>query len=145
MNREKCLAYYWKNRERNLAQMRLWYRQHRNPERLAKARVKTVQWRLNNPVRARILQRVFTCKRRALLRQVPGVFGELDVKRLWWFQKGRCQYCKACLIKYQVDHIIPLIRGGTNYPQNLCLACVSCNASKGAKTAEEFYALRRIG
>ncbi len=32
-----------------------------------------------------------------------------------------------------VDHIIPESDGGRTIPENLCLACFSCNVYKGAK------------
>lgn len=32
-----------------------------------------------------------------------------------------------------IDHIIPRSRGGQNDPRNLCVSCLSCNASMKAK------------
>lgn len=48
-----------------------------------------------------------------------------------------CQYCGdgndlTC------DHIVPLVRGGTNDPENLVTACRSCNSSKGDKLLTEW-------
>jgi hypothetical protein len=40
-----------------------------------------------------------------------------------------------------VDHVVAISRGGADTPDNLCLACLECNLSKHAETAEEF--LRR--
>ena len=39
---------------------------------------------------------------------------------------------------YHVDHVIPLILGGSNGPENLVIACPRCNLSKGAKMPHEF-------
>lgn len=67
---------------------------------------------------------------------------ERDIERLWWFQSGLCYYCRQPLEQgYHVDHMDPLSRGGSNGPENLCLACGSCNDSKHAKTAGEFFSL----
>jgi hypothetical protein len=33
---------------------------------------------------------------------------------------------------FEVEHIIPLVRGGTNADANLALSCRSCNIRKGA-------------
>jgi 5-methylcytosine-specific restriction endonuclease McrA len=34
---------------------------------------------------------------------------------------------------YDIDHIKPLSKGGTNHPKNLQLTCPSCNGSKKDK------------
>jgi 5-methylcytosine-specific restriction endonuclease McrA len=47
-----------------------------------------------------------------------------------------CVYCD--LQATTRDHKIPLIRGGTNFIENIVPACFSCNSSKGAKTDGEF-------
>ena len=57
---------------------------------------------------------------------------------------GRCEYCLApqvvISIRHEVEHIIPLCRGGNHLPENLALACCACNGYKGAAT-ENFDAL----
>jgi hypothetical protein len=37
-----------------------------------------------------------------------------------------------------IDHIIPESAGGLTVPENLCLACFSCNVLKGAKQTWEY-------
>jgi 5-methylcytosine-specific restriction endonuclease McrA len=49
-----------------------------------------------------------------------------------------CAYCKAKQVPLQIEHIVPLARGGSNRVFNLTLACESCNRAKGAQTAREF-------
>jgi len=46
-----------------------------------------------------------------------------------------CQYCSARppLIPIEVDHIIPVSKGGLNDMDNLITACFDCNRGKGAK------------
>ncbi|QTA77866.1 HNH endonuclease domain-containing protein [Desulfonema limicola] len=51
--------------------------------------------------------------------------------------KRRCLYCLTtednCGLRMHVDHIIPVSVGGNTIPENLCLACFSCNVYKSAK------------
>ena len=46
---------------------------------------------------------------------------------------GRCAYCFEPLSTVTIDHIIPVVCGGTNEIGNLAPACLRCNASKGKK------------
>ncbi len=50
----------------------------------------------------------------------------------------QCAYCHTSGIPLEIEHIIPLSRGGTNRVSNLTLACRFCNLRKGNKTAQEF-------
>lgn len=49
-----------------------------------------------------------------------------------------CTYCGAKEIRLQVEHIVPVARGGSNRVSNLALACKPCNQAKGTQTAGEF-------
>lgn len=49
----------------------------------------------------------------------------------------RCTYCGRNE-NLQCDHIIPVVQGGSDLDDNLTTACRSCNASKGAKSLEEW-------
>lgn len=51
-----------------------------------------------------------------------------------------CQYCGET-DDLTCDHILPLIRGGTNDHDNLTTACRPCNSSKGGKTLSEWRGL----
>ena len=52
---------------------------------------------------------------------------------------GECTYCEMPGIV--VDHVIPVSRGGNNFPSNLVLACVKCNGKKGAKLEIEWLTM----
>ena len=47
-----------------------------------------------------------------------------------------CQYCGACgpAVELEIDHIIPVSRGGTDDIDNLKTACFDCNRGKGAES-----------
>lgn len=49
-----------------------------------------------------------------------------------------CRYCGTKEGPFDVDHVIPVSRGGGNDPLNLVLACQPCNRSKGAKLLREW-------
>lgn len=53
-------------------------------------------------------------------------------------QSGRCYYC-CREARLEIDHYIPVSRGGTNWPDNLRLACHGCNAEKGNKLVSEWF------
>lgn len=53
-----------------------------------------------------------------------------------------CAYCGDREGPHQVDHIVPLSRGGTSVPDNLCVACGPCNASKCDKLLSEWRGFR---
>jgi 5-methylcytosine-specific restriction endonuclease McrA len=63
-----------------------------------------------------------------------------------WARTARglcCSYCgkETEPKERELDHIVPLSRGGADAVSNLCVACGSCNRRKHNKTAEEFTAL----
>ncbi len=57
----------------------------------------------------------------------------------------KCIYCNFIgeISSFELDHIIPLSRGGSDFPQNKRLICSGCNREKAEKTHEE-YVLWRI-
>lgn len=59
-----------------------------------------------------------------------------------WKRTRRCAYCEGPC--QTIDHVIPLVRGGTNFIGNLLPACRSCNHRKGTRLLSEWrYAVRR--
>lgn len=76
-----------------------------------------------------------------------GVFTSTDLDAIYTAQCGCCVYCgreidRTIPRSVHIDHIIPLSRGGSNWPQNLALTCPRCNLSKGNKLLSEWQALR---
>ena len=83
-------------------------------------------------------------KRRARIAAAAGTYDEDDVAAIYALQKGRCAYCRRKLgVTYDVDHIIPLSKGGTNDRRNIQITCAKCNGTKGARHPLEHA--RRIG
>jgi hypothetical protein len=61
----------------------------------------------------------------------------------------RCEYCtvkfgSAKKTKANMDHRVPISRGGGAETSNLALCCHRCNQIKGDCTVEEFLALKAL-
>lgn len=54
-----------------------------------------------------------------------------------------CRYCSDMLGPFEVEHVIPLSRGGTNGIDNLVCACVSCNTQKSNLLLHEWMQWRK--
>ncbi len=76
-------------------------------------------------------------------------FDEDDLTYIFGKTGGECRYCGKQLARnnygrvgqrgaWEVDHSIPISRGGTDHLNNLWPACVSCNTEKGTLTGSEF-------
>ena len=50
----------------------------------------------------------------------------------------KCFYCDKEVSAFEVEHMIPKARNGSNRIDNLTLSCHDCNQKKGTLTAEEF-------
>ena len=71
-------------------------------------------------------------------------------KPLSEFYKGvyMCPYCGLVTdqipstsdgrTKWEIEHVVPRSRGGSNNLENIRVVCWVCNRSKGAKTLEEW-------
>lgn len=80
-----------------------------------------------------------TRNRRAIKKGAKGDHSLNDIRLQYKAQKGLCWWCgKEMIDNYHVDHRIPLSRGGSNAPENLCIACPECNLSKGNKLPHEW-------
>ena len=56
---------------------------------------------------------------------------------------ARCAYCGSTQAeRYELDHIVPRSRGGSNRVSNLVVSCHDCNVQKGNASVEEFLARR---
>ncbi len=55
-----------------------------------------------------------------------------------------CHYCSRYAEDGAADHVVPLVRGGTDALDNLVWACSQCNQSKGGKLAEEWLASQPV-
>lgn len=118
-------TYSENNREMLAAKNHSWYEKNREY-----AKRKAQEWRAANPEKVRVGLK----DQRGRRLSAEGKFTVGDVRRLYEEQNGRCPACDADLSRgYHVDHVMPLSRGGTNWPDNLQLLCCPCNQAKGSK------------
>lgn len=130
-------AWAVKNRRRTRAATKR-YRQ-RHPDRQARIQA---NWRRKAKVaRAQYNQRWWRehpeahHRRRVRLLQAKGTFTAAEFRALCAAHGNRCLACgeKKPL---SADHVVPLIKGGSNYIANIQPLCVPCNSSKGTKTID---------
>lgn len=131
---EERKEYGQRYREANREQLRVKHREYEAEHRhQAVQRVKKM--RQADPEYHRAHNRA----RRAKAQSSLGRHTSKGIRLLLSSQKGLCWYCgKHVGNKYHVDHRIPLARGGSNEPENLCITCPACNLSKGAKLPHEW-------
>ena len=148
-NPERVHASYvaWRaaNADRERAAQRAW--RAANKDRFDEH---TKAWRANNPEKVRIMnanyhannkemRKVNSHRRRARLQAAEGSHDANDIKKIYTAQKGKCACCRKMVgDDYHVDHITPLSRGGSNWPDNIQILCAPCNLSKGAKDPIQF-------
>ena len=80
-----------------------------------------------------------------VIRELTQTVKEVTAQDIAWRRAmwgGRCAYCAA--LATEMDHTIPLGRGGPHCPANLRPVCRRCNASKGKKTLSEWFAIRKL-
>lgn len=98
-------------------------------------RSRTAAWQKANPEK----RRTAVNRRRARLLQAKGSHTAADIRAQYNSQRGKCWWCGEKVgKKYDVDHRIPLSRGGSNAAENLVIACVRCNRSKNARMPWEW-------
>lgn len=148
-NRKRVRDYYHANKDKErerhrrwrkqaLAQraayMRQWHRKH--PERGKEKREKLKR---EHPERYRAYYKQGEARRRARERAADGCFTTQDILTQYKHQRGKCYYCGKKVGKvYHVDHVVPLSRGGSNGPENIVIACPTCNMRKASKLPHEW-------
>jgi len=125
-----------KHKDERLKNTREWRAENREH-----VRVYNAEWRKKNKNYGKEYDRANPDKcraknnaRRTRILIAKGSHSAEDIQSLFKAQKGKCAYC-AVRVKtnYHVDHIMPLSKGGANWPANLQILCATCNIKKSAK------------
>jgi Restriction endonuclease len=164
-SREHATKTYHRNREKYLAKMKEWreanrewrknnrhdwhlmhkaaqnlyarkyYQDHKKEIHAAHKR-----WRLSDPT----LSRWHANVRHQRLKKVP----VNDLTREQWLARceefhNHCAYCWKTGVELTIDHMIPIVAGGSHTLDNIVPACKSCNAAKSHRSLLE--TLRLVG
>ena len=127
-------AGYAKNREQLRERASAWRSENREKDRTHKRR-----WGRDNPE----ARRANWHRYRSRSKSAPGSFTVEQMRARFAFFGDRCAYCGSTE-KLTIDHVIPLSRGGTNWPSNLRPACRSCNSAKRDRVPAEWFAMRKV-
>lgn len=116
-------------------QMHAWYLANKDHKRAYNAR-----YRRDNRVRLALL----SANKRA--REV-GAKGEASIAQIQAridFYGGLCWICRTKPWE-QLDHVIPWVRGGANWPANIRPACAACNNIKSSRDPRRLHGPTRRG
>ncbi len=115
-----------------------------------KARANSARWRAENPDKARAYNAAWAKanpRSRSATehrRRAHGAMTAGDIRAVTEMGDGVCSYCLTPGLELTVDHVVPVSRGGTNDPENLVMACRSCNSRKRTRTPIEYLMRIRL-
>lgn len=128
-NIKRAREWQVKNEERRKAYMRDYCAKNSSAavDRMA-------QWKKDNPDKSKANAIDYQNRRRAKIenadpkdREQAAAFTLREKRK----RSHDCYYCKKRFRgKFNIDHIMPLARGGSHSTDNLCVACPFCNRSK---------------
>lgn len=124
-----------RNPERSRQHTRNSYRRNIYARRAAKARYYLEVVKPNHrTIAGRAKVRHQSIRRRARLQCVPRTLTVAEWQRIKAAYNHRCAYCVLPL-PLEMDHVVPLTKGGAHSKENVVPACKSCNSSKGNRAS----------
>jgi 5-methylcytosine-specific restriction endonuclease McrA len=115
----------------------------KNPER---AKEYLAAWRANNPDRVKHYFKNTLHRRRSQMTGSPGISFNAWA-RLIARHRGCCAYCGQPPLPGEIlelDHVVPLSRGGKHSEGNILPACNTCNVRKNDRLLVEWRSGRRV-
>lgn len=91
------------------------------------------EWRIKRKLKQRLRNKLDNHRRKAGGRFTVAQW--LDKLELF---NNCCAYCGEPSDKLEVEHMIPIIKGGKHEDSNIVPACRKCNAQKGELTIDEW-------
>jgi 5-methylcytosine-specific restriction endonuclease McrA len=113
-------ARYKRSRERCMAQAKKWHDEH--------------------PLHTRASKMSYKIRQK---NGVPEVMSRIRLCNWLIAQDMSCKWCgKDCSDEFEIDHIIPLSKGGPHVESNLAISCHDCNYEKRAQMPDKFLKSR---
>lgn len=127
-------TYFRRNRDRILERSRQYALKNAD-----KIRAYAGRWNAANPSRRKSIIKSYKARRRQQER------GGDSTATIHAWEKAAPKVCHWCGVKcrrlYQVDHYVPLAKGGRHVVSNLVIACRKCNLRKSARDPYVFAAM----
>jgi hypothetical protein len=133
--REQNAKYREANREVCRASFKKWY--YANEENKEKSVNQYRKWREEHPEESRQHNR----NRRARLANAEGEFTVEEWLQCCEDHNFQCYHCHKGIddgILLTPDHLVPIIKSGSNFISNIAPLCESCNSSKKDRDLQEF-------
>ena len=162
-NRDHALEYAQRYRQEHLdaeqARDARYLAEHREARRLSSAqwhrenpgesKALSAKWRAEHPEQKRAYSVTYNLKhpekaqastrrRRARKLSAAGTCALEDIEILRSILGTACQSPGPHEGPIALDHVIPLMRGGSNHPTNAQFLCRGCNSRKGARTRTDY-------
>ncbi len=125
--------YHQEHRDEISARKRAYYNDPDNAENIKERRKRYGR----NP-RRRAQQVQYALRRRALKLRAPSDLTMEQRQSIVERYSGICVYCGQPHSKLQIDHVIPLTKGGYDTIANALPACSKCNGSKNNKMLDDW-------
>ena len=119
--RQVARDYYWRDPDKNRKRTKEWVKKNRDHiSRYAK------EYRKRNPSACRLHESI----RRARKKAVPGPHSLIERLMIKYLYEDARRITKETGIKHEVDHVIPLSKGGPHLPWNLKVITATANREK---------------
>lgn len=126
LNREKEVARVMDYNARNYEKFKEKLREYRQkPEWKEKRK----EWESENKTQIKIWDHKKRIKRKNAISDYPPITPDQWIEKVKLF-KSCCAYCKKKTKDLEMEHVIPLSKGGPHTIENLVPACKSCNCKK---------------
>ncbi len=134
-----------KNPELARIKSKIW--RDKNPDKMSAYNLKHKErrkelnkiWLENNPDKRKLYVKVSCNNRRARRKNIGGRVSVARINSLLFKQWNLCYWCYEQLNdKYEIEHVVPISKGGTNSEENIVIACSLCNKQKHAKLVDEW-------